>query len=596
MRKQARQGALPLDPTKGRRPLETIYLRNRDPRASGPWQVKGRALAFLSFVLLSSPVLAQDSPNTTVKLIQLLIKTGVLKPDQAASLLAEARRESASPAHPHVAKRPAAAIPPPDDGAVHVAYVPQIVRDQIAAQVKEQVLAEAQQDGWAQPNEYPGWVSRVTLFGDIRTRYERDFLSMNKANGATPFVDYGTINNGAGYDVSGNSGLPPLLDSTEDRTRFRLRARLGADIAIDDWITAQVRVATGNDDNPVSLNQTLGVNGGFAKYQLWLDRAYLRLLPLPELSFNLGRGPNPFWTSDLIFGPDVEFDGLAAQSTLALTDNVHVFVNAGAFPFFDTAFNFSTSNDLTATSSRDQYLFAGQAGAEWTVNKDYFLHGAVGFFHFNNIQGEESSPCEVGFTCNTDDSRAIFYGTGNTLFGTRDIVLNPAEPLAAQLQYFGRAARFGELDLHGAVDYRHYAPVDVTFEGEFIKNLEYNRAAILAHTPVNNLGSNGAYQGGDTAYMLKLTIGHELLDERWKWNTAFAYKYLESDSLVDALDDPDFHTNGIFGGTNAKGYVVSGNLAVSRAAYLTLRWLSANAVSGPPRDIDVLQLDLNARF
>jgi hypothetical protein len=61
---------------------------------------------------------------------------------------------------------------------------------------------------------------------------------------------------------------------------------------------------------------------------------------------------------------------------------------------------------------------------------------------------------------------------------------------------------------------------------------------------------------------------------------------------VDGFNDSDFGG----GGTNLKGYVVGGSLALSPNVWLTLRWLSANAVSGPPYKNDIFQFDINGRF
>jgi hypothetical protein len=67
---------------------------------------------------------------------------------------------------------------------------------------------------------------------------------------------------------------------------------------------------------------------------------------------------------------------------------------------------------------------------------------------------------------------------------------------------------------------------------------------------------------------------------------------LQGDAVVDAFTDSDFH----LGGTNAKGYMLSAAYGLGRNVWLRARWLSAREVDGPPLDIDVLQLDLQAGF
>ncbi len=76
------------------------------------------------------------------------------------------------------------------------------------------------------------------------------------------------------------------------------------------------------------------------------------------------------------------------------------------------------------------------------------------------------------------------------------------------------------------------------------------------------------------------------------WRVGFGYRYLEADSTLDAFADSDFH----LGGTNAKGYVINGEVSLTERVFARLRYLSANEIDGNRVGIDVLQLDLNAQF
>ncbi len=52
----------------------------------------------------------------------------------------------------------------------------------------------------------------------------------------------------------------------------------------------------------------------------------------------------------------------------------------------------------------------------------------------------------------------------------------------------------------------------------------------------------------------------------------------------------------VSGATNLKGYTIGGNLGLSNNVWLTARYMSANAIAGPPFAVDIVQVDLNARF
>jgi hypothetical protein len=67
---------------------------------------------------------------------------------------------------------------------------------------------------------------------------------------------------------------------------------------------------------------------------------------------------------------------------------------------------------------------------------------------------------------------------------------------------------------------------------------------------------------------------------------------LERDAVLDAFNDEDFH----YGGTDAKGYLVTFDYSVNPRVWARLKYMSASAIDGPPLLINVLQLDLNTQF
>ncbi len=547
----------------------------------------------VALLLGAPPARAQDQSGDgdalAVRLIELLVKKGVLPRDDANALLREAQSENAKKAKtatkPAKSASPEEPIPP---GTVRVTYVPQIVRDQIAQQVRSEMLA-ANNGGFAPPPAQPDWLSRFHFFGDLRLRGEYDYLP---GSNAPEFPDFATINSGPPYDITGASGPIPLLDTTSDRWRLRLRARAGVDTQIDDGLTAEIRLASGNDASPVTSNQTLGQNGPSTKYAVWLDRAFLKEVPFDWLTLYAGRMPNPYWTTDLIYYDDLGFDGFAASAAPSFGKSWKGFVTAGAFAVFNTAFNFGSTSVDSSYASRDAWLFGVQAGGEWQATKDISAKFAAGYFDYSNISGKISSPCTIVFasdTCDTDDSRALFASNGNTMMAVRDLVFAPNN---TQPQYFGLASPFRILDLHERLNLDMFAPIDVVLETEFADNIGFNRSRAIA-LGVNNFNSTTNQPDvGNKAYLVKIDVGKPEIAARWDWNASLAYKYIESDSVLASLNDPDFH----LGGTNAKGYILAGNLGIARNAWLTLRWLSSTQVTGPPYAADVYQIDLNARF
>ena len=237
-----------------------------------------------------------------------------------------------------------------------------------------------------------------------------------------------------------------------------------------------------------------------------------------------GRMPNPFWTTDLIYYDDLAFDGFAVTGHQRVYDGLTGFGSAGAFPVFNTAFNFGTTANY---ASRDAWLFGAQAGAEWHLAPDYIAKFAVAYFAYSDVEGKLSSPCTILYsstTCDTDNTRMQLPASGNTMMAIRNLVPNPSNPSGPQPEYFGLASAFDILDLHGRVDVNVFKPIDIALETEFSDNLGFNAASVDSRG-VNNFGSNNAVQAGNKAWMVRVTVGTPEIAQRWDWNVSMTYKY-----------------------------------------------------------------------
>jgi hypothetical protein len=589
-------------------------------------------------VLLASPALAQEAGAKRrvdgEKILELLVARGVISKDDADSIISQA--EVVEPQQQ--AQRP----PLPQagvaaDGTQTVTYVSPVVREQIKAELRQELGTQAEAQGWSKPGETPEWTRRIQIYGDVRARAEA--LRYDDAN-ADIFWDYGAINAGDPMNIN-NADLAnyigaPWINTLEDRQRFQLRARLGVRAQINDWISADVRVATGNDRSPVSTNQTMAA-GGSSNYALWLDRAAIRLTPTKDVAIDLGRFGNPFWSSDLIFDNDMNFDGVAISGSAPVNDSLRFFGTAGAFPVFNTDLNFGTRNADVEDGvqrgrpfpSQDKYLFAAQAGVEFRPTDQIGVKLAGGYFHFDNMQGKLSDPCYwYELVCSTDALRPAFQQHGNTMTPLRTIVPNPIDPeLSPEPQYFGYASKFEILHVRGQVEYRPSDSFGVRLEGDYVRNLGWDgddiRGTLVdregwvgkAHNnlgpdvnypdpteddPDNTISKPGPYQGGNEGWQARLTVGTMLnwnLDasyqaKRGDWNAWVAYRRLESDAVVDAFADSDFH----IGGTNNRGWMLGGNYAIAKDTILGLRWMSAEEIASAPFSVDRGFIDLMTRF
>ncbi len=509
---------------------------------------------------------------------------------------------------PSDATASSAEAPPDNDDEIRVTYVPDVVKEQLREEVKQDVMDQARRENWASPRLLPDWILRFRLFGDFRLRYDGEFYPPNNDNTGA-FPNFNAINTGAPFDTAGTL-FSPQLDVDQNRERFRLRARLGAGVDLGENFTTGIRIASGENDSPVSENQSLGSpyngqGGNFSKYPVWLDRAFLKYerggQPDDDLSVTLGRFDNPFFNTSVIWADDLGFDGVVIQDKFSLGEDVTPFITAGAFPVYNTDLNFGT-NQSAKFKSNDKWLYGAQIGTTLDVSKDFSAKIGVGYFVFQNIEGKLSTPF-VPLTSSdsgdTDDSRPAFAQKGNTYMALRNITASALNNNGQidQFQYYGLASKFRDLTVTARLDFNHFEPFQVSIIGEYIKNLAFDETDI-AKKAVNNLGAAtttggvGPFEGGSSAWTLNLKIGDAVLDQRWKWNFLMGYRKVDSDSVVDGFCDADFGG----GGTNMKGFTINGNVALSSSVWLNLRWFSATQIAGPQYKNDSLQFDVNAKF
>jgi hypothetical protein len=579
------------------------------------------------------------SSNATINLINLLVKQGVLSEEQAAALIKQADDEAyvarqavrnateKAEGAEKTASTAAEATSPP--GTKRVTYVPEIVKKQLREEIKKEVMEKAEKENWASPGKYPEWAQRMRFYGDVRLRHESDIFP--KGNAVGFFPNFNVINTGNPFDVNPetNANTYPSYNVDQNRERERLRARLGLNADLFDGFSAGFRIATGDSNAPVSFNQTLGGSGGnFSKYSIWLDRAFIRYGAWSDdLVLQGGRFDNPFFSpNDLVFHRDLGFDGLAAQVHYEVIPGVTPFAVVGGFPIYNTTFDVGaqlSSDGVNATfgkfPSHDKWLLGGQIGSNFRPQPEVDLTVGAAFYDFDNVQGRVSSRCfivTVQDQCDTDLTRPSFAQRGNTYIPLRNIVpqftnnvLNP------QFQFFGLASAFEDVVVNGRLDLGHFDPVHVILDGEYVNNVAWNKNDIAAKllagfnsfpNPAQNgivplgptLGCpSGAtcppvYTGGNQGWLARLTVGHRELKQLWDWNAFAGYKWLQSDAVIDAFTDSDFG----LGGTNLKGYFIGANLAVGQNVWLSARWMSANQIAGAPYAVDIVQVDLNARF
>ena len=546
--------------------------------------------------------------NTVVNLVDALVEQGVLQPEMAAKLVKKAETDAAAQAAQQLATDTTAAAgeaqtaasqdaAAPGSKVLRVAYVPEFVkqeiREQVRAELREDVLSDvsqkAKQERWGTPDALPAWVNNIKISGDARVRNEYTKYGKDNADTLSAqnlYLDIPRVNAAGGIS---QAGARAFLNTSQDNNRWRERVRLNLRAAITDRWAFDTRVATGNQTSPVSTNQTLG-NGG-QRFSIQLDRAAL-LYDLPaeqgmrwlnsSVNFAAGRIANPWMSTDLVWDEDLNFDGAAVglRRLIGQQEGIAglgptgrtVFATVGLFPLQQVEF-----------SSQDKWLAAGQLGAAWEFENQNKLQFASAYYRYIHITGKRNA---LGSTLR-NGTQPSFLQKGNLLY---NIANDPNLDGGANDFLFALAADYHLLDLNLSLDLATFAPYHVIFKGDVVKNLGFDRDAIARRTG----GETYLYSNSERTlgWLFEVVAGWPQVAKFRDWQVSASYRYLQRDAVLDAFTDSDFH----LGGTDAKGWVIGGKYGLARNTWLQLRYLSSDAIDGPPLGIDTLQVDLNAKF
>lgn len=495
-------------------------------------------LSFLCFgsAFCDEKKAVDDDFDSIGALIDLLKEKGVIDDQEAIRLIKRHRKEKA-PEREEYEERIITIVPEEKQEE----YIEKITKD-VAREIKEDVQEQVKIEIKNEMAHAAEWTQRIRFGGDIRLRYEGNFFDKNNADLAKP------------------EEPTELMNTKHDRHRARYRVRISMKAKVNDKVDFVARLSTGNEEDPVSTNDTLG--DYMMNDNLVFDRAYLKWNPTDGFNVWGGRIPNPWFHTDLVWDPDLNFEGLAVNVEGEITDPWTGFLTLGAFPLQEVEF-----------SPNDKWLFGGQVGVEWAPSEVLSAKLGVAYYDYQHITGKVNDPLRPH---ENDWTAPLYQKKGNTLMD-----IDPSEDIKTAL-----ASDFNELNITGKLDIGIFDPIHVTFLADYVRNLGFDRDEVAERT------GNPDVKEEIEGYQVGLTVGHAKVRRSGAWNTFLFYKHLEADAVLDAFTDSDFH----LGGTNAKGWILGARLGLAENCWLRTRWLTADEISGPPLAIDVLQVDLNAGF
>lgn len=559
-------------------------------------------------ITASPPALADERAeleqlrNTTLALIEALVNQGLLTRERADALLRSSAPAAAKPAEPNWGAPAVNAA----SKTIRVPYISETQRAQLRDEIRNEVLSVARDERWADPRQIPDWLRGVQIEGDVRLRWQSEHYDApsylrDSTTGALVGVPCDIVGGNLPAEcyrqqsdlASSPAWSPDLLNTTNDRQRLTLRARLGINAKVSDDTAIGLRFSTGSTGGPTSSSQTLGT--GFNKASLVLDRAFVRWEPRFDMRLIGGRMPNPFFGSDLLWPDDLSFDGVAVQGERNLGSGLYAFATAGAFPLEE--FN---------VDQRDKWLYAAQLGADWSFSDNGQMRVGVAVYDFARVEGiRETDPAPSGARAGTVPYFGSQYPTALRLKGNTLINLN--DPTSTAAPTWGLASKFRPVNLTALVTLKHFEPIDIGIGLDWVRNSAFDIADIRRRAGSDAVNTLAARTTGVQA---KLSVGNPKLANPGDWLLTAAYRQFERDSWIDGFTDTTWH----LGGTGYKGWQLGGQYAFDRRTTLALRATSTRNLddgvryvdpisgaaranlSSAPLKIDVLQIDLSSRF
>ncbi|OYU92412.1 MAG: hypothetical protein CFE45_23405, partial [Burkholderiales bacterium PBB5] len=315
-----------------------------------------------------------------------------------------------------------------------------------------------------------------------------------------------------------------------------------------------------------STNQTLGQN--FNRYAFLLDRAFIKLDPADWVSINAGRFANPWFSTDLVWSDNLNFEGLSGSFKWPRPANATLlpYLTVGYFPVRESA-----------PPKRGRHITGAQIGVQWEASDRTRVKLGLAQYVFSGFAGQVDTDYDPvsgpGRSYGQYEYEAGLRQRGNSLFLT-----NSPYELAAGL----------------TPDKSHFAPVVVGLSGEVVRNqaFDLNEAYHRLGIFFNDARAFGAG--------LRATVGAAQVRNAGQWQLSLGYRWLGSDAVPDAFVDSDLG----LGGTNVRGVVASVQYGLARDTNIAARVLSGRTISSPTLSptakdsfaVDSLQVDLNVRF
>lgn len=428
-------------------------------------------------------------------------------------------------------------------------------------------------------------IKNITLFGDVRFRYEHR----------------------SAQNFPAETGDP---QSAYYRERFRYAVRLGlrGDLFDDFYYGLRLETssnprspwATFGDDTANKSNSNFGTPSAKNSDGINIGQVYLGWHPTSWFDITVGKMPMPLYTTPMIWDSDINPEGAVEKFKLPL-GNAELFANFGQFLYQDM-------DPDTATPSSDTFLLAWQVGVNAKLTKDISIKAAPALYSYTGVGHTNSNDQALG-------EHQVFTGQGFAGGNLNNVTIN--------------GVAFNQSAINDLLVFE--LPAEVNFKvgkygarvfGDFAYNLygDDRARAAFAAAPLTTLtignvtapaGLARAYTGEDKAYQIGAAFGNLGLvygqtSKKNTWEARAYWQHIEQYAVDVNLIDSDF-----FERSNEEGVYAALAYSITDGILGTFRYGYAHRINkdlgtgginpdlpvlNPINNYHILQFDLTWRF
>ena len=205
-------------------------------------------------------------------------------------------------------------------------------------------------------------ITELKIYGDTGVRYQNDQADAQFDVPAAP------------GSTSAKAGSIP---NVTQRSRFMFKLRLFADIKLGPQFFGGFGLST----NPASDANYQPFTGGYDKFNIFITKAFFGYKPTDWLTVTVGKQTNPFYTTDLVWDPDINPQGI-----VEVVDIGKAFFPDSKFSLQlicgQLAFSDNSESFVDHDAGTDAWQFVEQLKATYNFDKNTSLTVAPGFMSY----------------------------------------------------------------------------------------------------------------------------------------------------------------------------------------------------------------------